>query len=64
MVYFDPLLPVYQYVEIGRNCEGFAVSTKRNFRLLHDYNIPEGRLWLLVLILIMIAPYLVFKLSE
>jgi len=30
-------------------------------RLLHDYNVLEGRLWILVLIFIAIAPYLVFR---
>jgi hypothetical protein len=33
-------------------------------RLLHDYNIFQGRLWLLVLLWITIAPYLFFKLSS
>jgi hypothetical protein len=33
-------------------------------RLLHDYNILEGRLWVLVLIWITIAPYVFFKLSS
>jgi hypothetical protein len=33
-------------------------------RLLFDYNILEGRLWLLVLLWITIAPYLFFKLSS
>lgn len=33
-------------------------------KLLHDYNIFEGRLWVLVLLWITIAPYLFFKLSS
>ncbi|UCF72434.1 MAG: hypothetical protein JSW35_09660 [Deltaproteobacteria bacterium] len=33
-------------------------------RLLHDYNILEGRLWLLVLVWIPIAPYVVYKLRS
>jgi hypothetical protein len=33
-------------------------------RLLHDYNILEGRLWVLVLLWITIAPYFFFKLSS
>lgn len=33
-------------------------------RLLHDYNILEGRLWLLVLLFIVIAPYIFHKLSS
>lgn len=31
-------------------------------RLLHDYNVLEGRVWLLVLIWITIAPYVIYKL--
>jgi len=31
-------------------------------RLFHDYNILEGRMWLLILIWITIAPYVFFKL--
>jgi hypothetical protein len=30
-------------------------------RLFHDYNVLEGRLWILVLIFIAMAPYLVYK---
>ena len=30
-------------------------------RLFHDYNILEGRLWILVLMFIAIAPYLVYR---
>jgi hypothetical protein len=33
-------------------------------RLLNDYNIFEGRLWLLVLLWITIAPFVFFKLSS
>jgi hypothetical protein len=33
-------------------------------RLLHDYNILEGRVWLLVLLWITIAPYVFYKLSS
>ena len=33
-------------------------------RLLHDYNILEGRLWLLVLLFVVIAPYIFYKLSS
>jgi len=31
--------------------------------LLHDYNIAKGRLWLLVLLWICIAPYLFYRLT-
>lgn len=31
-------------------------------RLLHDYNILEGRVWLLVLVWITIAPYVIYRL--
>ena len=30
-------------------------------KLLHDYNILEGRLWVLVLIAVLMAPYAVFR---
>ncbi len=30
-------------------------------KLLHDYNIFEGRLWLLVLMWILISPYLIYQ---
>ncbi len=30
-------------------------------RLFHDYNVLEGRLWVLVLIFIAMAPYLVYR---
>jgi hypothetical protein len=33
-------------------------------KLLHDYNILEGRVWLLVLLWITIAPYVFYKLSS
>jgi hypothetical protein len=33
-------------------------------KLLHDYNIFEGRLWVLVLLWITLAPYVFFKLSS
>lgn len=33
-------------------------------RLLHDYNIFEGRLWVLVPVWITIAPYLFYRLSR
>jgi hypothetical protein len=33
-------------------------------RLLHDYNIFEGRLWLLVLLWVTAAPYVFYKLSK
>ncbi len=33
-------------------------------RLLHDYNVLEGRVWLLVLIWITIAPYVIHKLRS
>jgi len=33
-------------------------------RLLYDYNILQGRLWILVLIWIAIAPYVIFKLQS
>lgn len=32
-------------------------------KLLHDYNIFQGRLWLLVLLWTTVAPYVFFKLS-
>jgi hypothetical protein len=31
-------------------------------RLLHDYNVLEGRVWLLVLIWITLAPYVMYRL--
>jgi hypothetical protein len=33
-------------------------------RLLHDYNILEGRIWALVLLFVVIAPYIFYKLSS
>ena len=33
-------------------------------KLLHDYNIVEGRIWLLVLIWTMLAPFTIFKLQS
>ena len=30
-------------------------------RLLHDYNLFEGRVWILVLVWITIAPYVIYK---
>lgn len=33
-------------------------------RLFHDYNIFEGRLWILVLLWTVFAPYVVYKLRE
>jgi hypothetical protein len=33
-------------------------------RLLHDYNILEGRIWVLVLLWITVAPYVFYKLSS
>ena len=33
-------------------------------RLLHDYNILQGRVWVLVLIWISIAPYVIFQLQK
>jgi hypothetical protein len=33
-------------------------------RLLHDYNILEGRLWSLVLISITIAPYVIYRIGS
>jgi hypothetical protein len=33
-------------------------------RLLHDYNILEGRVWVLVLLWITVAPYVFYKLSS
>ena len=33
-------------------------------RLLHDYNIFEGRLWVLVLVWITVAPYVFYRLSR
>ncbi|WP_049782670.1 hypothetical protein [Maribacter sp. HTCC2170] len=33
-------------------------------KLLHDYNIMKGRVWILVLIWITIAPYLFFQLQK
>jgi uncharacterized BrkB/YihY/UPF0761 family membrane protein len=33
-------------------------------RLLHDYNIFEGRLWVLILIWITIAPYCFYRLQD
>jgi len=33
-------------------------------RLFHDYNIFEGRLWVLVLVWITVAPYVFYRLSR
>ena len=33
-------------------------------RLLHDYNIFEGRLWVLVLLWVTLAPYVFYRLSR
>jgi hypothetical protein len=33
-------------------------------RLLHDYNILEGRIWLLVLLWVTAAPYVFYRLSN
>ncbi|MEW6447103.1 MAG: hypothetical protein AB1426_03305, partial [Bacillota bacterium] len=33
-------------------------------RLLHDYNLLKGRLWVLVLLWVAIAPYVFYRLSE
>ena len=33
-------------------------------KLLHDYNILEGRLWVFVLIVVLIAPYVVFRIRS
>lgn len=33
-------------------------------RLFHDYNILEGRVWLLVLVWITIAPYVIYRLRS
>jgi hypothetical protein len=33
-------------------------------RLLHDYNLFEGRLWVLVLLWVTLAPYVFHKLSN
>ena len=33
-------------------------------RLLHDYNLLEGRLWVLVLLWVTLAPYVLYKLSH
>lgn len=40
------------------------VGKKSWAALFHDYNIFQGRLWILVLISIAIAPYLFFKLRK
>ena len=33
-------------------------------KLLHDYNIVKGRVWILVLIWVAIAPYVIYKLQK
>lgn len=33
-------------------------------KLLHDYNILQGRVWILILIWVTIAPYLFYKLQK
>jgi hypothetical protein len=43
---------------------GHYVMKHRWSRLLHDYNIFEGRLWVLVLVWITAAPYLFYRLSR
>jgi hypothetical protein len=41
---------------------GHFVSGHPLSKLLHDYNILEGRVWLLILIWVAIAPYVFYKL--
>ena len=33
-------------------------------RLFHDYNLLEGRLWILILIWVTIAPYIIYKIRS
>jgi hypothetical protein len=33
-------------------------------KLLHDYNVLKGRVWILVLIWVTIAPYVIYKLQK
>jgi len=42
---------------------GHYVAKHPLSRLIHDYNILEGRLWSLVLIVVAIAPYVFYKIG-
>ena len=33
-------------------------------KLLHDYNILQGRLWILVLVAVLLAPYVVYRMRS
>jgi hypothetical protein len=69
-----PLESSYQALVIGLIWLGLTVSFEFSFghyvakhpwsRLLHDYNILEGRLWCLVLTSITIAPYVMYKIRS
>ncbi len=69
-----PLESSYQALVIGLIWLGLTVSFEFLFghyvakhpwsRLLHDYNIFEGRLWCLVLISITIAPYVMYRIGS
>ncbi len=69
-----PLQSSYQAIAVGLICLGLTVAFEFFFghyvakhswgRLLSDYNIPKGRLWSLVLITIIIAPYVVYRIRS
>ena len=52
----------YLSVSIGEN--GHYIMGNPWSKLLHDYNLLRGRLWLFVLIWTTIAPYIMFKLRN
>lgn len=43
---------------------GHYVAKHSWSKLLHDYNLLEGRVWVLVLIWITVAPYIVYQLQK
>ncbi len=43
---------------------GHSVAGHSWERLLHDYNLLAGRVWLLVLVWVAVAPYLFFRMSK
>ena len=69
-----PLESSYQALVIGLIWLGLTVLFEFLFghyvakhpwsRLLHDYNILQGRLWCLVLLSITIAPYVMFRIGS
>ena len=69
-----PLESSYQAFVVGLIWLGLTISFEFLFghyvakhpwsRLIHDYNILEGRLWSLVLIAVAVAPYVIYKIRS